>query len=155
MNWIQVLVPPLLMVIGGIITWLIKSRAEELRSVEEKLRETRKDTYLQILDPYVTLFSDLTPKGQKQALKSLTSREYRQTAFELNLFGSDDVVRAHNQMLMYTFKSEKTGEINSKEIMRLWGALLLEIRKSLGNKDTELDELDMLRSMIKDIDSFV
>lgn len=57
-------------------------------------------------------------------------------------------------MLMYTFKSEKTGEINSKEIMRLWGALLLEIRKSLGNKDTELDELDMLRSMIKDIDSF-
>jgi len=39
--------------------------------------------------------------------------------------------------------------------MRLWGALLIEIRKSLGNKKTKLKEVDMLRGMIKDIDNFL
>jgi len=38
-------------------------------------------------------------------------------------------------------------------MMRLWGSLLLEIRKSLGNKNTKLNEIDMLRAMIKDIDN--
>lgn len=38
--------------------------------------------------------------------------------------------------------------------MLLWGKLLLEIRKSLGNKKTKLDEFDMLRAMIKDIEKW-
>ena len=38
-------------------------------------------------------------------------------------------------------------------MMRIWGGLLLEIRRSLGNKKTKLDEFDMLRAMIEDIDS--
>ena len=38
-------------------------------------------------------------------------------------------------------------------MMRHWGTLLLEIRKSLGNEGTKLSEIDMLRGMIKDIES--
>ncbi|RLC30648.1 hypothetical protein DRH13_04055 [Candidatus Woesebacteria bacterium] len=45
--------PSLLMVLGGLLTWLIKSRIEELRAIEEKLRETRREIYSQILDPYI------------------------------------------------------------------------------------------------------
>lgn len=41
---------------------------------------------------------------------------------------------------------------NPKKMMTLFGNFLLEIRKSLGNKRTKLDEFDMLRAMIKDID---
>ena len=41
---------------------------------------------------------------------------------------------------------------NQEMYLRLWGRLLLEIRKDVGNKDTELNELDMLRWLIKDID---
>jgi len=52
-----------------------------------------------------------------------------------------------------TYETEATGKSNPKEMMRLWGTLLLEIRKSLGNKKTKLNEFDMLRAMIKDIDS--
>jgi hypothetical protein len=36
--------------------------------------------------------------------------------------------------------------------MRLWGQLLLEIRKDVGNKKTGLNELDMLRWLISDIE---
>jgi len=152
MDWLQILGPSLLMVLGGIITWAIKSKIEELRAIEEKLREERRDIYAQILDPYIRLFADLKGKGPDQALKNITSYEYRKTAFDLNLFGSDEVVRAYNNLMQHMYKAEVTGNQNPKELMCLWGKFLLEIRKSLGNKKTKLDELDMLKAMIKDID---
>lgn len=155
MNWLQVLGPSMLIVLGGILTWFIKSRIEELRAIEEKLRETRREIYSQILDPYIVLFSDLTTKGQAKVAQMITSEQYRKTAFDLNLFGSDEVVRAYNSLMSHTYKAEATGKKNPKEIMLLWGSLLLEIRKSLGNKKTKLNDLDMLRAMIKDIDSIL
>lgn len=152
MNWLQVLGPSLLMVLGGIITWLLKSRVEELRTTEERLREERRKIYSQILDPYIRLFAD-KEQGPAQAIGKITSYEYRKTAFDLNLFGSDEVVRAYNALMKHTYEAESTGKRDPKEMIRLWGGLLLEIRKSLGNKKTELNELDMLRAMIKDIDN--
>jgi len=86
------------MVLGGIITWFLKSRVEELRATEERLREERRKIYGQILDPYIRLFADLKGQGPVQALKKIGSYEYRKTAFDLNLFGSDEVVRAYNNL---------------------------------------------------------
>lgn len=42
MNWLTVLGLSFLMVLGGIITWLIKSRIEELRATEERLTGARR-----------------------------------------------------------------------------------------------------------------
>lgn len=153
MNWFQALGPSLLIVLGGLLTWIIKSRIEELRAIEEKLRETRSEIYSQILAPYITLFSDLSPEGQAKVAATITSEEYRKTAFDLALLGSDAVIQAYNSLMSYTFQTEGTGNLDPKEMMRLWGRMLLEIRRSLGNKKTKLSELDMLRAMIKDIDS--
>lgn len=152
MDWLQILGPPLLMALGGIITWVIKSKIEELRAIEEKLREERRNIYAKILDPYICLFADLKGKGPDQALRKITSYDYRKTAFDLNLFGSDEVVRAYNDLMKHVYKAEATGNQDPKEMIRLWGKLLLEIRKSLGNKKTKLNEFDMLRAMIKDIE---
>ena len=109
--------------------------------------------YAQILDPYIRLFADLKGQGPAQATKKITSYEYRKTAFDLSLFGSDQVVRAYNALMAHTYEAESTGKQEPTRMMRLWGGLLLEIRKSLGNKKTQLDELDMLRGMIKDLDA--
>ena len=155
MNLLNSLAPTLLMIVGGIITWLLKSRLEELRAAEESLRDTRTKTYWDILEPYITLFSDMSEKGREGVIKKITSPQYKRTAFELCLLGSDDVVRAYNCMLQHVYEAERTEHKDAKELMRLWGALLLEIRRSLGNKGTKLKEIDMLRGMIKDIDSFV
>jgi hypothetical protein len=144
------------MLLGGITTWFIKSRVEELRATEERLRDQRRKIYLEILDPYIRLFAELKGKGPPvQALKKMTSYGYRKTAFNLNLFGSDDVVRAYNALMQHTYEAESTGKQDPKEMMRLWGRLLLEIRKSLGNKKTSLNEVEMLRGMIKDIDVYL
>jgi len=155
MNLLNALAPSLLMVVGGMITWLLKSRVEELRAAEENLRETRTKAYWNILEPYITLFTDTSEKGRASVLKTITSVQYRRTAFELCLLGSDDVVRAYNRMMQHVYEAERTDQQNPNEIMRLWGGLLLEIRRSLGNKRTKLKELDMLRGMIKDIDVFL
>ena len=159
LDWIQIVGPPLLMLVGGIITWIIKSKIEELHAIEEKLREDRRKIYIQILDPYIRLFSGLKNQNREKIRKEVTrkiiSYEYRKIAFELNLFGSDEVVRAYNELMQHTYKAESIGERDPKKIMHLWGNFLLEIRKSLGNKKTTLDEIDMLRGMITDIDQYL
>jgi len=104
------------------------------------------------LDPYIRLFADISGQGQVQAVKRMTSPEYRKTAFELNLFGSDDVIRAYNTLMAHAYEAESTGKQDPKTMMTLFGSFLLEIRKSLGNKKTKLEALDMLRASIKDID---
>ena len=151
--WLQVL-GPLVMVLGGIIGWFIRSHTEEQRAIREKLNEERRKTYLEILGPYIHIFADLKGKGPTQALDEVKSYDYRKKAFDLNLFDSDKVIRAYNNLMQYAYKFEAGGsqKPQPKEMMRLWGTLLLEIRKSLGNKKTKLDEFDMLRSMIKDVD---
>ena len=76
MNWLQILGPTLLMIAGGIITWLFKSRVEELRATEEKLRDQQRKIYLEILDPYIRLFAELKTKGSSvQALRKMISYE--------------------------------------------------------------------------------
>ena len=70
------------------------------------------------------------------------------------MLGPDNVVRAYNALWEYAYKSEadENPEQRGVTYMKLWGKLLLEIRKDVGNKDTKLNEADMLRWLIKDID---
>ena len=64
------------------------------------------------------------------------------------------MVQAYNALLQYGYKGEANENVEQRREMylRLWGKLLLEIRKDVGNKDTKLDEFDMLRWLIRDID---
>lgn len=109
------------MVLGGIVTWFIKSRVEELQATEEKLRDERRKIYSEILEPYIRLFADLKGQGSAQAIKKITSYEYRKTAFELNLFGSDDVVMAYNNLMQYTYQVEANGNPDPRAMMLHWG----------------------------------
>jgi hypothetical protein len=154
MNWLQILGPPLLMIIGGLITWIIQSKIGEFKLIKEKLQKERRNVYIEILEPYIKLFSDIKGKGQLDAIQTIMSYDYRKKAFELNLFGSDEVIKAYNRMMIHAYSVEKTDNKKPKEMISLWGEFLLEIRKSLGNKKTKLDKYDMLRAMIKDIDNY-
>ena len=145
--------PILLPLAGGGIAWIIRSRIEELRALEEKLHSDRRKTYEEILDPYIRLFAAIkNPSAQEGVNEQMLSLDYRKTAFQLILLGSDDVVRAHNELMQYIFSIE--GLPDPGVLMKRYARLLLEIRKSLGNKRTTLREVDMLRGYIKDIDSF-
>lgn len=148
-DWLQVVAPPLLMVIGGIIAWFIKSRTEELRATEERLRQERVKIYTEILAPYIEILSDPTG-SQSRVLNRITSLDYKKKGFQLALLGPDEVVRAWSDFLQYIY-TRKHDQYEPKELLRLIGRMLLEIRRSLGNKNTKLTELDMFRWLIKDI----
>lgn len=59
---------PLLMVLGGVITWLIMSRVEDLKATEKRLQEQQRKIYAQIVDSYLQIFADPKDQGQAQAL---------------------------------------------------------------------------------------
>jgi hypothetical protein len=63
MEWVQIIVPSVLVIIGGIVGWLVRSRTEEYRAIREKLREEQRKIYSEILEPYIELFADIKGKG--------------------------------------------------------------------------------------------
>ena len=163
MDWLQDILAPLVVLLivamitatVSIVGYLIRSKKEEARVSQQKLNEERRNTYRKIISPYIGILTGLKDKaGTGKALAVIQSQEHKQTVFDLIFFGSDDVVKAHNALFQYAYKDEagESAEQRGMMFMRLWGKLLLEIRKDVGNKDTKLNDLDMLRWLIMDID---
>ena len=169
--------PILLIVISG-IGWYFKSRIEaswkteaELRrraeKLEEAVRDDRLQVYNEILEPFIMLLTKeegLSANGprrgktkEQNALEIMQSLKYRQAAFKLSLFANDDVVKAYNNLMQFSFKmgsdTVSTEEHEPRAILSIFGDFLLEIRKSVGNETSSLTNLDMLTWMITDIDS--
>lgn len=143
-------------IIGVILNNLLRSRIEKLQEVERNLRDERRKIYDKILAPYAKLFSALGNKSKMdEVVEDIKSENYKKATFDFKLIGSDYVIYAHNKMLQYTYDSEVSGNRDSVKMILLWGNLLLEIRKNLGNEKTKLNEIDMLRGMIKDIDKIL
>lgn len=145
---------PILVAIGGIISWFLKTRREELQAIEERALERRIKTYNQILNPIIVLFSTGADKKLKDnAIKEIGSIEYRKAAFNLITFGSDEMVNTYNDMMQSFFKKE--AENDPKITMKKFAKFILSIRKDVYNKNTKLKDWDMLKFMITDIEKFI
>jgi len=152
MTFIQSILPTLLAMAGGAIGWYFRSKWEASRRQQEKLRDERAATYMDILEPFIRLFSDLSPQGQKKTLALLKSLESRKSSFRLVLVGEDNVVRAWNQMWKTVYQLENQEDQDNTILLKRFGAVLMEIRRSIGSPDTTLEEKDMLQWLIKDIE---
>lgn len=152
MDWINNITPVVLTLIGGGAGWLLKSKLEAKRRIEESLHEEAAQIYLEILLPFATLFSDLSSKSQADTLKKIKSPEYREKSFKLVLVGSDEVVSSWNSMWSTVYSSER-GECQSTDVLLEFGKVLLAIRRSLGNESTSMTNTDLLKWLIKDIDT--
>ena len=154
MNWIvQAIIP-----IGvGIAVWYLTSTLESIRRETEKLQDERRKIYMQVLDPYIRILTGINnPSEIKKALNQIKSFDYRRVSYELNMMGSDDVVRAMNSLMQHIYSLEREGTSGKPEDMLVyWGGVLLAIRRDLGNNKTGLTEVDMLRGQIKDIDQLI
>ena len=138
--------------IVGLIAWYVRIRHETNQRENERVYDERRKIYLKILEPTIRLFANTkNPSGMKKAMEQITSLEHRRTMFELNLVGSDDVVRAMYVFMLHAFLS--TGY--SMVLLVKWSELLLAIRKDLGNKGTSIKPVDMIRSQIIDIDKYM
>lgn len=150
----SVAVPIVLLVIG--------SRYTNTREMEAKLRQDRVEVYNKILEPFLLLYSteavianSFKNKGdQRKSASDLASQrlltlDYQDFAFKLSLIGSDEVLRAYND-LMQSFYAKESGN----KLIQHIAELLLQIRKSLGNSSTAIQSLEMLEWKINDIRKF-
>jgi hypothetical protein len=153
-EWLQVLIPSVLVVVSGLIGYVIKSRADEYLAIKEKLAQEQREIYNRMLSPYIEILANVTDKSDPTKQTQISPRELRKTALELNLIGSDNVIRAYNRILQNAYKAEKTGGQSPKDMVLLFGGLLIEVRKSLGHKNTKLKPKEMFEGIIKDIDKY-
>ncbi|WP_144820888.1 hypothetical protein [Marinobacter piscensis] len=170
-NWLEVvtaigaIATPILVLILSGIGWRIRVGLDRQFQLEDKLRDDRIETYNDILEPFVILFtsdaawkSDPKNKSREKnqiAQQKLLSQEYRRKAFKMSLVGSESVVTSYNDLMQYFFqRGEQQGVTPSEneivEMISLVGKFLLEIRKSMGNEATKLDHWQMLEWFITD-----
>lgn len=156
---------PLLVVALSAIGWRIKSSIERRIDLEKQLREDRVEIYNKILEPFIIIFTPDVGWAQDRRNKNKTkhevaeskmlSFEYRDAGFKMSLIGSDAVVKSYNDLMQHFFNSTNHDPNDrhlqgTREMLRLLGTLLLEIRKSMGNDDTGLDCWDMCEWWMSD-----
>lgn len=110
---------PALLTIGGLLTWVIRSRVEEYRELERNLASRQIEVYWKILDPFARAFAGRDdPHTQQQLIEQLKSTEFMKATFDLTMFGSDGVVRAYNAMMQYMY-SHDDGTASPSDLMHL------------------------------------
>jgi len=144
------------LIIIGYFIWLLKSKVEELRAIEERLRIERKKIYEDLLEPFaITLAGTQSGKEQEysaKAIQKIQSPEYRMAMWNFNFIASDDAILAFNSLMQSFYQQSKGVKQKPRDVLNLLGGFLLELRKSLGNKKTKLGAPDMLKGMLSDID---
>lgn len=151
---------PVLLTIGGIISWLLKAKREESINSEAKSREYKIETYKLLLEPFIATFTFTLPEKAKQKeINKMKTLEYKKSIFDLTTFGSDEAIKIFNK-LMQTFyhsdeyKDEK-GTLKPEygnRLIALISEFLLQIRKDLYSKKTKLKRSEMLEFMITDME---
>lgn len=155
---IVAILSPLLLTIGGLITWFFKSKKEEVLLAEEKTREFKIKTYETLLEPFIITFTFTLKENQKQkGIQKLHSLDYRKAAFNLTTFGSDDVVKSYNKLMQAFFNVriedyDEDDEGYAVLMLTLISDLLLNIRKDLYTDRTNLKRSELLEFMISDIE---
>jgi hypothetical protein len=148
-TWITAVGIPTLLALGGFLAWAIRTTIEDYREAERQLTAERRGLYERVLEPF--LLPLITSGDEAEAVAAMQnetfdSPEYRRAVFEVTLYASDDVVRALGDIT----NSENDPSSNP---LVLWARLLRAIRKSVGNKGSQLSLADMLRPMISDLDA--
>jgi len=176
---IGAIVTPLLVLLLTGVGWHIKSKLEgsrekharaedRIRQLEDKLREDRIETYNLLLEPFFVMFTsdavfkqDPKYRGKKKdqvGIGKMLTVEYRRVGFKLALLADDPVVRAYNALMQFFYKGEHEGLeeqellIRTSQWIELLAQLLLEIRRSMGNANTQLSNWEMIEWFMSEAD---
>ena len=164
LNAFGAIATPVLMLVLTAIGWNVRTRLQRRHDLEDKLREDRISIYNGILEPFIIMLtsdaawrSDPANKNKDKyaiATTKMLSFQYRKTGFRMSLIGSDAVIRAYNELMQYFFQrqgqSAPPAEAEVKNMMSMLGTLLLEIRRSMGNEATKVDNWEMLEWFLTD-----
>ena len=67
MNWINLLVTPLVAALVGFAVWYLQSRIATIRREQERLHDDRRKVYTDILDPFIRALTGINnPREPKR-----------------------------------------------------------------------------------------
>ena len=116
--------------------------------------DVRRETYLQFLQPFMEALvlqkRGEVPDSHKQIEAMVKSN------IDIHLVGSDETCRAWQEWYSLSLKG-KSGDIEIQKkrnfaTLIFFARIILSIRCDLGQKDTKVDELGILRSFLTDFD---
>jgi hypothetical protein len=170
LDWItgiSAIITPILLVVLSFVFARISRTQERIQNLQEKLQTDRIAVYNSILEPYIVIATpDAVLQKQKKyqhsnkgsadiASEIITTTEYKQAEFKLLLIGSDSVVQAYNSLKKFYYSDKTDGtEENTKQALTLVAKLVLEIRRSVGNENTNLSYVDAIWWFAKDVDTY-
>lgn len=150
--------------------WSQQSQAAERRAaIDRQMQADRIEVYHNFLKPFMVMFMNDTVwaseqarnrsyknKTKEQVVQNLMlSEDWISTSFRLTLIGSDATVRAFNQLMDAARAQGEQPAANPEQLVELLANLLLEIRRSAGNDQTDIRNWDMLRPFITDVDAYL
>lgn len=168
LDWISTIsaiaIPFLMVVITFLFTQL-RSREEKAFEVLNKLQDDRIDVYNTILEPYIAIATPIEILRQERkyqgkdsgevAVKLISKPAYKRAEFKLFLMGSDEVVRAYNNLKKFYYSNGGSGTTEGTEqTYILMATLLTEIRRNLGYEKTKITHKDALWWFVRDVDKY-
>src|SRR5690606_7194483 len=97
-------------------------------------------------------------KKDQVGIGKMLTVEYRRVGFKLALLADDPVVRAYNALMQFFYKGEHEGLeeqellVKTSQWIELLAQLLLEIRRSMGNANTQLSNWEMIEWFMSEAD---
>ena len=152
---------PVLVTCGGLISWVLKSKKDELINSEERAREFKINTYRKLLEPFIAAFTvSISEEERKSEIDKLQTLEYKKAIIDLTTFGSDQTLRTFNKIIQSFYKSDdyrtsvEAWDEYTVKLLALISEFLLEIRKDVYSRKTRLIRSDLIESILKDIDQY-
>jgi len=136
-------------VIVSVITLVISKILEGRASITQELRAKKTPIYENIISTlYRVQFAEKLgeePLSEKELIKF-----FADITEKLTIWGSDGVIRAFSD-----FRLATTRGADGLDILLIYENLLLEIRKDLGHKNTNLKKGMILSLTVNDIDRYL
>jgi hypothetical protein len=141
----------------GAIAWAVRTNVERRHEYQRLLADKKREQYYEFLDFWNQTFG-VAGQPSHSVEDPEVIRKLRSWSLRLTMIGSDEVVRSWNDLRLFGGADDQPESDEAKrrsiEMMRLWGALWMAMRRDCGHSDTTLHPADVLRSIINDIDQY-
>lgn len=132
----QITIPVLLLILGG-IGWLYRHEKERRHQIEKQLSDKKYEVYIKLLTVFFDILKQVKKNQPTNASKLID--KMLDIKKELIIFGNDKVLFAF-------FKWEKDSQ--KKGNIKALAELIIEVRKDMGNPQTEITTQDFLKSLV-------
>ena len=79
-SWLTALGVPVLLAVGGLITWGVRTTIEDYREAERQLSDERRELYQKLLDPF--LLPLVTADDQEEVVSALQNKVFTSADYE-------------------------------------------------------------------------